>query len=385
MKHVGPVVTALCVMLLGPAFSADGAEKPGDAPKKRTVYAWFPRQFGNFDTRAIDWSALTHLSFRSVVIQRDGTLQEVVPRAKVKRLVDEAHAHGVRVSVLVWGTSPPKAAGAEHGAHSSQYLARHQDQVVRGLSDYVKANNLDAVDLDDETWRQENTVSGGSNRELVTEFFRKLNKAFKAARPDYQVFWASPPVIAAQDKYGAAWPDYKAIAELIDGFCIMSYCMCPPTVGWTGGAQPVRGGGKVSGHARDYAACIDDYLAATGGRKDKLLLGIANDLGGTEWTCRSDQPLSPIIGKPRKLDAQEARANAQKHGRKFDPQQQTPWYCYRGEKGWVQGWYEDDESLAAKLDLVRAQGLQGVCVWVLDGAQEPPSTFQLLRKHLHGK
>ncbi len=144
--------------------------------------------------------------------------------------------------------------------------------------------------------------------------------------------------------------------------------------------QPVRGGGKVGAHARDYATCIEDYVKATGGRKDKLLLGIAVDHGGVEWNSKTDQPRSPIVGRSRKLTAQEARENAEKHGRKFDPEQKAPWYCYAKDGQWVQGWYEDEQSLAEKLKLAREQGLQGVCLWVLDGAAEPPSTFELIHK-----
>ncbi len=343
------------------------------AKPKRTVYAWFPASPGNFDTRAIDWTAITHLSFRAVLIQADGTLKETIARDKVKALVDEGHRHGVKITVLVWGTN---------SKNSSEYLGHHRDKAVESLVEYVTANNLDGLDMDDETWREKNEATGGANRELVTEFFRALIKAIKAKQPAAQVFWAAPPVISPKERYGEPWPDYKALAELLDGLAIMSYTLNPPTIGWTTSSYPVGGGGKVAGHARDCTTCIQDYIEAAGGKKDKLLLGIATSRGGTEWTCRTDQPLSPIVGKPRKLTAEEARANAEKYGRLFDDRQMAPWYRFKKDDQWVQGWYEDDESLAAKLDLARKQGLQGICVWVLDGAKEPASTFELIRKHL---
>ena len=158
----------------------------------------------------------------------------------------------MRVSVLVWGSQPKDAWPDEIGNHSSEYLAKHQDRAVQSLLDYVKANNLDGIDMDDETWREKNSLTGGSNRELVTSFFRKLTNDLKAARADYQVFWDAPPVINPKDKFGQSWPDFKAISAMVDGFCIMSYTMNPPTIGWTGGKQPVSGGGKVTGHPRDY-------------------------------------------------------------------------------------------------------------------------------------
>ncbi|HYE99379.1 MAG TPA: hypothetical protein VEJ18_10730, partial [Planctomycetota bacterium] len=119
------------------------------------------------------------------------------------------------------------------------------------------------------------------------------------------------------------------------------------------------------------------YLEATGGRKDKIIFGLSNDYGGTEWTCRGDGPRAPIVGKPRRLGAAEARAKAEKHGRLFDDRQKAPWYRYRDGEHWVQGWYEDEESLKAKLEWLRGQGVAGICLWVLD-AKEPPETYRLL-------
>lgn len=367
-----------------------GPERPKERPKpvpetptagnrrRRTVYAWFPRDMNNWDTSAIDFSALTHICFRAVVLQPDGTIKPgwgTTPE-RVRALVKEAHEHGVKVTVLAWGTN---------AANSSKYLANCPEKTAKSLLEYVKANDLDGVNIDDETWRETNTETGRSNREPVTHFFRLLRKEFKAAGADYHISYASPPVVSSKDRYGAAWIDYAAVADEIDAFAIMSYCLNPPTIGWTGSAQPVAGGGKVTGHARDYATLVQDYLDATGGRKEKLLLGISNTRGGTEWTCRTERPLSPIVGKPKKLAPEEARANAEEYGRRFDPLQKAPWYRYKRGDRWVQGWYEDDESYGAKLDLVERYDLGGICIWVVDGSKEPPSTFRLIRERLKGR
>jgi (2Fe-2S) ferredoxin len=199
MKALAAIGLAAGVMVSGAVFGAGAGAQPAGGAPGRTVYAWFPRDFGNWDTRALDWSALTYVCFRSVELQPDGTLKEVVKRADVKRFVEEAHRHGVKVSVLVWGTT---AAG------SSEYLARNPEKAVQSLLDCVKANNLDGINMDDETWASTNTVTGQPNRELVSRFFALLNKDFKAARPDYHITWASPAVINPQDKYAVSWPDY---------------------------------------------------------------------------------------------------------------------------------------------------------------------------------
>lgn len=376
MNSAIALASLLFLSTLGLALAAETAP----AAPKRTVYGWFPKDMDpkineDWSTKAIDWSALTHICFRAVTLKPDGKVEigwGTTPE-RIKNLVAEAHKHGVKVTVLAWGTN---AKG------SSEYLAKHADEIVQGLLDFVKAHNLDGVNMDDETWSKENAETKGPNRELVTAFFKLLHDKFKAARADYHLSWASGPVISAEDKYGDAWPDYKAIADYIDAFTFMSYCMCPPTAGWTGSAQPVAGGGKVGNHARDYSTAIDDYLAATGGRKEKLMLGIGNARGGTEWDAKTAEPLSGFTGKPRALTPEQARTNAEKYGRKFDAKQQSPWYCYKNGDAFVQGWYEDDESLAAKLKLARDKDLQGVCFWVLDGVKEPPETFKLVHQNL---
>ena len=77
-RFVG-VLALLLTSILTIGTSADAR----NGPPNRTVYAWFPARFGNFDTRALDWTVLTHLSVRSVVLQPDGTLREPVGRDQV--------------------------------------------------------------------------------------------------------------------------------------------------------------------------------------------------------------------------------------------------------------------------------------------------------------
>src|SRR4051812_41478327 len=215
------------VALMLICISAGGADAPG-----RTVFAYFPRDVNNWETKAIDWSAITHICFRSVILQPDGTIRPSAQATheRVKTLTEEAHKHGVKVVALAWGTT---------AANSSKYLARYPEKTVLSLLDYVKANNLDGVNIDDETWKKENAENNEPNAEYITRFFKLLREHFKAACADYHLSWASPGVISAQDKFGEAWIDFAGVAEQIDAFTIMSYVMNPPAIGWSGGAQPV--------------------------------------------------------------------------------------------------------------------------------------------------
>ncbi|HYE97916.1 MAG TPA: glycosyl hydrolase family 18 protein, partial [Planctomycetota bacterium] len=177
--------------------------------EKPVVYAWFPRDMNDWDTSRIDWPSITHLCLRSVVLQPDGSLKPGWNVQRMAEVVREARRRGVKVTVLAWGTD---------SKNSSIYLARHPEKTVQALLEFVKAHDLDGVNIDDETWREKNEDTGGPNRELVTRFFRILREKFKAARADYHLTYASPGVISPLDKYGDAWIDYKAVADLVDGF-----------------------------------------------------------------------------------------------------------------------------------------------------------------------
>ena len=351
------------------------SEGPVATAPRPIVYAWFPANLDDWSTAGLDWSVLTHVCFRAVILQPDGTVRPSpqTTDARVQQLVEEAHAHGVKVCVLAWGTTARNA---------DRYLARCPERTVQSLLAYVQAHHLDGGNIDDETWRAVNEDAGGFNRWRVADFFHELRSVFKRTWPEYHLSWASPPVISPEDRYGVAWPDYAAAARELDALAIMAYALCPPSIGWTGADQPVRGGGFVGTHPRDVATVVADYAAATQGRKDTLLLGINSLYGGWEWRCRKDSPHANIIGRGRRLSPTDAAAGAAKWGRRWDPVQRAPWYVRRDGKDWRQAWYEDDESFAAKVALTREEGLGGIALWVVGGMDQPPTLFPTLARSL---
>jgi spore germination protein YaaH len=54
------------------------------------------------------------------------------------------------------------------------------------------------------------------------------------------------------------------------------------------------------------------------------------------------------------------------YGVKRDPESGSPYYVYRTAQGhWYQGWFEDNISLAAKLDFIKREKLCGVAAFPL--------------------
>ena len=61
---------------------------------------------------------------------------------------------------------------------------------------------------------------------------------------------------------------------------------------------------------------------------------------------------------------------AEAYGRLWDNESLTPWYAFYSGV-WNQGWYDDEESLALKYDMIREADLQGAGIWALgyDGSR----------------
>jgi len=61
----------------------------------------------------------------------------------------------------------------------------------------------------------------------------------------------------------------------------------------------------------------------------------------------------------------DALSRAAQFGLRRDTGSGAPWYAFRDEQGWRQGWFDDPASLAPRLDFVRAANYRGVALFVL--------------------
>ncbi|HYR36138.1 MAG TPA: glycosyl hydrolase family 18 protein [Burkholderiales bacterium] len=115
-------------------------------------------------------------------------------------------------------------------------------------------------------------------------------------------------------------------------------------------------------------------LAALGVPRDRIALSVP--LYGWEWSCDSATPGARVRGKGRLLtfaetpsslmpnDRLAASVLTKRHGLRRD-RERTPYYAYRQGAHWVQGWYEDMDSLAHKLAPERGAGYAGLAFFPL--------------------
>ena len=143
--------------------------------------------------------------------------------------------------------------------------------------------------------------------------------------------------------------DYRVHGELADRVVVMAY-----EWGRRGGPPaPVA----PLNHIREVLRYAVQEIP-----REKLLLGMP--LYGYDWTL----PQLPGSGRARRLGLAEALALAAREGADitYDAEYESPSFRYRDDVGCGHVvWLEDERSLTAKLDLVRAMGLRGVSFWRL--------------------
>jgi hypothetical protein len=165
----------------------------------------------------------------------------------------------------------------------------------------------------------------------------------------------------------ATWATGYDLAGLVapgaaDAVFVMGY-----DYSWSGSARAGGVAPMSSPYMLDVTESVTDYLELI--PADRIIWGVP--YYGRTW--RTQSPDLNALTKPGSSAASVAyyySANlslAAQHGRQWDPVGQVPWFRYYDSTAasWVQGYYDDTVSLAAKWDMVNQRGLLGTGMWTL--------------------
>jgi hypothetical protein len=123
---------------------------------------------------------------------------------------------------------------------------------------------------------------------------------------------------------------------------------------------------------RALSATLDDYVAALGGRTDRLVLGLP--LYGYDWPVVAPAVPAQSAGTASAVLYADCRVRGAAAGWQWDADAHVPWYAYEAG-GPRQAWCEDGRSLAEKLALARDRDLAGVAFWALGYEQGDPEVW----------
>lgn len=232
--------------------------------------------------------------------------------------------------------------------HSVLSNPNYMDNLVDEVLYYIDLYEYDGVEVDFES-------VPAIDRDNLTTFLQKLRDKLEPEGYTLMITVPAKTYDNPKDNWNGAY-DYKAIGEIVDMIMIMSY-----DEHWSGGSA-----GPIS--SLPWFEKVAEYASKTI-PKEKVLMGIP--LYGYDW---------PQNEKARALKQAGIENVRQKYNAivQFDVKSSTPFYTYTDESGVRhEVWFEDNDSIAKKVEVVNKYGFKGVGLWRL--GYEEPQLWQVLQ------
>jgi spore germination protein YaaH len=308
---------------------------PG-ASLKRWVYGYLPYWSSNLNTVA--WDSLTHVAFFDVGVDSSGALTSTDRWTSVSsKLLKRAEKYGVKVHLTVTCFDAAVMEAVLNNPSKRRKL-------VNALASLVNEAGAHGVSVDFEG------VPFSVKKGLVS-LVEELSEEVD------EVTVATPAI----DWNGSF--DYDALAAASDALFIMGY-----GYHWSGGdpgpISPLQGGGIWGKYSLSWS--VQDHME-WGAPAERILLGLP--LYGRNWPSTSTSVPGTATADGEAVVYREAVPAGESIGRNYDVQTDTP-YAFPSSKH--QLWYDDLQSLRAKVRYAVEQDLLGVGFWALnyDGGDE---------------
>lgn len=202
-------------------------------------------------------------------------------------------------------------------------------KLIRGIVGLVAGSPFRGVTIDFE-------MLSSADRSAYTAFLTQLSQQLSAAGKQLQV--AVPGVTAGGSAY-----DLASIADVSNTVLVMAYDYSYPG-GPAGAIAPVWWVEQVLKYTTQYVPA------------SKILLGVP--FYGYDWSGGKTRALSlPAVNSL--LQAEQATAS-------WDAKDEAPYFTYTSNGTAHTVYFEDAQSLQAKLALVNTYHLQGISIWHMD-------------------
>lgn len=317
---------------------------------------WFLGKSKNY------YPEINTLTYFGLTIDTDGkikklnSLQENEPgwyaliSGKVEPFLTQAGQNGQALSLLVF------SADDETISRLIGDPARNADNLIRDIAPIMRKYNFTDLNLDIE-YTQE--ASSGARRQF-TQFAREVKTEMVRERLGTLTIDVTADAFV---KNRLTQPE--SLSETADYLVVMAYDYHYPGSAVTGPVAPLSGMPTISEF--DVQTAVDlarNYLPAR-----KIILGVP--LYGYGWeTIREATRSATIPGSGRIESARSVErllTTCATCSAKFSPEDQEGYVVYRDAKTgtYHQLFFPTFQSLAAKINLVKSQGLGGVAVWAL--------------------
>ena len=354
-----------------PSLAPDGTPLPNGLRKE--IFGFLPYWMLNDTALAsMNYGLVSTIAYFSVGATKDGALVTGTSSSpstgwagwtssRMTNVINKAHVSGVRVvltvTMMAWDST-----SAANQATLLQTSA-NRAKLISAIVGAVRNRNADGVNLDFEPLAT-------SLRASYVTFVKELKQALSTAGVgDY----LTVSVMAS----AATWASGYDVAGLTaageaDALFVMGYDYNWSGSSRAGGVAPIQ-----SPYTIDVDGTMRDFLSETSG--SKLIWGVP--YYGRTWPTTSNQLNATTVGGgSHAYYYVGSLAQATQYGRLWDAAGQVPWYRHWDATAgnWVEGYYDDAQSLAVKYDLINARRLAGVGMWTLLMDQGKQELWRLL-------
>lgn len=321
-----------------------------DRALTRVVYGYYP--YWAADLGSIRWEALTHLAWFAVEMDETGAVTAAHGWPD-DTTVAAAHAAGVRVDLTFTLFSGS-------GILALTSSASRRAAAIDAMIDQLEAGGADGISVD-----FEGLIDG--TRDHFTTFITELRAGLdERGHADAEISIAGPSVNWAGGD-GLPEFDLPALLDQADYYFIMGYGYF---YGGSSHAGPI-GILELSPAWRTVQSwsmlrTIAEFASEVGaGHRRQILHGVP--YYGREWVTADDSIGADATSHIGAVTYSAAMADlADGRARRWDDGSVQPWYAWQDGAAWHEVWYDDEESLAAKYQLIVDQDLGGAGIWALN-------------------
>jgi spore germination protein YaaH len=218
-----------------------------------------------------------------------------------------------------------------------------EDRAISNLTQEVKTNNYNGIDIDFEFIPNSTTKDFSVDRDRLTVFIKKLCTSMSNLKKETQM--AVLPLVGVPKEMAGVY-DYGKLAPYLTKVTIMTYDHSQA--------------GSPPGPVAPFS-WVEQNITTTiqqGFKPEQICLGVATY--GYDW------PKGETGGFSRPTKEIMDQVSSKGYPVTWSDQYQEPYYTYPGEGGTPRVvWFENDSTLQTKLALVKKYNLAGIDIWRL--------------------
>lgn len=319
--------------------------------------------YSKLSNEAVD--SITHIAYFSLKLQGDGTIQ------KLTSPITEEPGYTTYKKLIK--TTPKKPLILVISQADNEEISKllgnisYQQQAINEIKEIATDINLSGINIDIEP-------SGGippSQRQAFTNFIENLNNQLESINPAITLSIDIYPTATIKQRI---W-DLEELKNSVDYFIVMTYDYHQRSTPYAGPNSPLRG--TPLSFDEDIIKNLAEITSII--PPQKIILGIP--FYGYEWaTTTADKYSQTTSGAVASLQRIGELLQEKDLEIQWDRNSLTPYIVHEENGETKQIYFDNAESIALKIDLVKQANLGGIAIWALGYEQQNDPVWQSIRE-----